>query len=92
MRTNEKFSDGTEILKTTSGRNFTYNGRKFRVSNLLKADMKDGNKYMLDEIREGGRTELMYNSVGWELLKFKTIKDARKWVRDWEWCTKGWND
>ena len=92
MKRNERHADGTEILKITSGRNFTYNDRKFHVSDLLKADMKDGNKYMLKEIRECGRTELMYNSIGWELLKFKTIKDARRWVRNWEWCTKRWDD
>lgn len=88
MRTNERTFDGEEILKLRGGRNFTFHGRKFHVANLYKADEKDGNKYMLEEITKDGRMELMHNSIGWELLKFKTIKDARAWVRDWEWCTK----
>lgn len=92
MRTNERDCEGNEILRNRGGRSFTFHGRKFYVADLCKADMKDGNKYLLEEIREGGRIELMHNSIGWELLKFKTIKDARAWVRDWEWCTKAWND
>lgn len=91
MRTNEKWADGTEILRITSVRNFTYHGRKFMVGNLCKADIKDGKKYCLYEVEKDDSLELMHNSIGWDLLKFKTIKDARRWVRDWDWCTVAWD-
>lgn len=91
MRTNEKWADGTERLSITSGRSFTYNGRKYHVSDLPKSDQKDGNKYCIDEVMKDGRFELMHCSIGWDLLKFKTIKDARRWIRDWDWCTVAWD-
>ena len=77
-----------DSLKITSGRNFTFHNRKFRVADLPKADQSDNKKYMIQEITKDGSSNLMYNSIGWELLKFPTIKEARRWIRDWEWCTK----
>ena len=92
MRTNARLEDGTENLRITSGRSFTYHGREFIVDDLCKADIKDGRKYCLYEVREDNHLELMYWSIRWDLLTFETIKDAREWVRDWEWCTMGLND
>lgn len=77
-----------ENLKITSGRNFTFHNRKFRVADLPKADQKGNKKYMIQEITKDGSCNLMYNAIGWELLKFPTIKEARRWVRDWEAYTK----
>ena len=77
-----------ESLKITSGRNFSFHNRKFRVADLPKADRTDGKKYMIQEITKDGSCSIMYNSINWEMLKFPTIKEARRWISDWEWCTK----
>lgn len=77
-----------ESLKITSGRNFSFHNRKFHVADLPKADQKDGEKYMIQEIMKDGSYSIMHNSINWEMLKFPTIKEARRWVSDWEWCTK----
>lgn len=92
MRTHKLLADGTEDLRITSGRRFTYNGRKFLVGDVDKCDIKDGRKYCLYEVRKGNRLEPMFWSIKWDLLTFTTIKDAREWVRDYEWCTRGLND
>ena len=43
---------------------------------------------MIQEIMKDGSYSIMHNSINWEMLKFPTIKEARRWVSDWEWCTK----
>lgn len=78
-----------DSLKITSGRNFSFHNRRFHVADLPKADQKDGEKYMIQEItKDGSSCNIMYNSINWEMLKFPTIKEARRWISDWEWCTK----
>lgn len=84
MRTNEKWADGTERLQITSNRDFSFSGVRYHVSDLPMADReRTGFRYCLDIISPDGRWDLAHDTASWEMLKFKTIKDARRWVRDW---------
>lgn len=64
-------------------RNFTYNGRKYRIADLYKQDAKPGMKYLITAWVDG-QWKSMYNTAGWYLEQFKTIKDAQRYVRDWD--------
>lgn len=89
MRKNEKLADGSELLRITSCRDFSYEGVRYHVSDLCKADAGPENyKYCLDIVDPDGSYSLAHDGITWQLLKFKTIKDARRWVRDWYWNVK----
>ena len=63
---------------------FTYNGRKYNVQNLLKADKRnDKEKYYL-QIEVNGFWKTAYNNIGWGVEHFTTIKEAQRYVRDWD--------
>lgn len=89
MRKNEKWADGSEILRITSNRNFSYAGVRYHVSDLCRQDAgPEGFRYCLDIVDPDGGLHLAHDGISWDLLKFKTIKDARRWVRDWFWNVK----
>lgn len=79
-------------LSRKGGRRFTKNGRKFYVGNLdcRKIADENGNKYMLYEIMQDDKFEVMYDSLGWKMCKFKTISEAREYVDNWEFLLKAW--
>ncbi|MDX8417376.1 hypothetical protein [Absicoccus intestinalis] len=77
-----------EYLKITSGRNFSFHNREFHVADLPKQDQTDGNKYMIQEVMKDGSYNLCFNELNWDLLKFPTIKEARRFVSYEEWCIK----
>lgn len=82
MRKNERLADGTERLIIRNTRNFTYNGRKYYIADLDLADRERTRmKYMITEVIDGKYT-IMHNCIDWELPKFKTLKDAMRYVRD----------
>ena len=84
-----------ETMKTLTingRRQFRYNGRKFYVTDLLKADRTDGRKYYVQEVGEDGRFHIMYNALGCEIEKFATIKDAQRFVRNWDFLMRRWED
>ena len=83
MRTNDRWPDGAERLRISSGRGFRFHGRRFWVGDLAKQDRKNGDKYLLYEIKND-REKIMHDKFTCEMLTFKTIKDARQWVRDSE--------
>lgn len=92
MRKNEKWQDGTEILRITSNRNFSYAGVRYYVSNTCRQDAgPEGFRYNLNIVDPDGSLSLACDAISWETLKFKTIKDARRWVRDWFWNIKKWD-
>ena len=65
-------------------RNFKYNGKQYQVVDLMKADRENGKKYAVAIVNENGFARLAYNIFGWELEKFSTIKEAQRYVRDWD--------
>lgn len=75
-----------QILTINSGRYFTFNNRRYAVCDLNTNNGKDenGNKYYLQEILPGDKWRILYNNLCWEMVKFKTIKAARRYVRDWD--------
>ena len=50
----------------------------------MKADRENGKKYAVAIVNENGFAKLAYNIFGWELEKFSTIKEAQRYVRDWD--------
>ena len=65
-------------------RNFTYNGKKYRVMNLCKQDLEGNRKYFVSILQSNGFYSPAHNVAGWDLVKFETIKDAQRYVRDWD--------
>ena len=66
-------------------RDFTYNGKKYHKTDLPKADRVDDKKYFISFVDANGIYKPAYCNIGWELEKFKTIKEAQRYVRDWDW-------
>ena len=64
-------------------RDFKYNGVRYRVQNLMKQDRKGKEKYYL-MMEKNGFLQPAYNNIGWELEHFTTIKEAQRYVRDWD--------
>lgn len=64
-------------------RDFTYNGKKYHIQDLPKQDRTDGMKYCICFVING-LYRLAYNNIGWNIEKFATIKDAQRYVRDWD--------
>lgn len=84
-----------ETMKTLTingRRQFRYNGRKFYVTDLLKADRKDGLKYYVREVDADGMYHTLYNALGCVIEKFTTIKEAQRYVRDWDFLMRRWED
>lgn len=66
-------------------RNFTYKGRKFYVQDNPKRGRKnDDDNYFLSEEWENGMLYILYERYSYDIPKFKTIKDAQRYVRDYE--------
>ena len=53
-------------------------GKRYYVCDMCKQDIKGEERYNL-EVEKDGRYRLCYGSF-FELLKFKTIKDAQRYV------------
>lgn len=73
-------------LKTgriNSNRRFNAFGFKFFVQDIPSGgwERKEGYKYNLYTIDACGFYRLVYDKITLEVLKFKTIKDAQRWVR-----------
>lgn len=66
-------------------RNFTHNGKKYYIADLPQADRdkSEGDKYYIT-IVEDDRYRIAFNNIGWNVERFKTIKDAQRYVRDWD--------
>ena len=67
------------MLKPTSKRRFSYNGRRYMVQN--RPDKGPAEKYYLCEVLPGGVLAPLYNKFGWRLEYFKTIKEAQVYVK-----------
>lgn len=66
-------------------RNFTYNGRKYHVENNPKyGRMRETDNYYLTEVDEFGNTKILFENIGWDMPMFETIKEAQRYVRDWD--------
>ena len=68
-------------MRITSGRKFSYNGRKYYIQNT--GHKEKNQKYMIQEVRDG-RYICLCNKLGYDMPTFETIKDARRYVRDWD--------
>lgn len=66
-------------------RNFKYNGKRYHIMNLPKQDQEGKKKYCISFVDDNGFIKLAYNNIGWALEKFETIKEAQRYVRDWDW-------
>lgn len=64
-------------------RDFTFNGKKYHVQDLPKQDRADGMKYCICFVIKGFYV-LAYNKLGWNIEKFASIKDAQRYVRDYD--------
>lgn len=74
------------LFRTNSNRRFKFEGKTYYVGNITTKPTKKGElKYLLYEILPGDKWVLQYD-LCYELLKFKTIRDAQRYVRDWA-CT-----
>lgn len=71
------------MMKITSKREFTCEGRKWRVCNVPKVDQKKPEeKYYVTIRDENGYYASAYNTINWEQAPyFKTIKEAQFYVR-----------
>lgn len=66
-------------------RNFTNNGRRYYVQNNPKYGRKrENDNYYLTEVDESGNTKILYENIGWEIPKFETIKEAQRYVCEWD--------
>lgn len=66
-------------------RSFTNNGRRYYVQNNPKYGRKrETDNYYLTEVDESGAMKILYENIGWEIPKFETIKEAQRYVRDWD--------
>lgn len=63
-------------------RRFSFNGKKYFIQDLPKADVVDGRKYYIT-VYENGWWKIAY-AFGVDIQKFETIKDAQRYVRDWD--------
>lgn len=71
-------------MRIDGRRNFKYNGKRYWVQNLPKQDKKaDNEKYYL-LVESEGFWKPAYNTCGWVLEHFTTIKEAQRFVRDWD--------
>ena len=69
-------------MTINGNRQFRYNGKRYLVQDLPKADVVDGRKYYIT-VFENGRWKIAY-AFGVDIQKFATIKDAQRYVRDWD--------
>lgn len=67
------------MLKPTSKRRFSYNGRRYMVQN--RPDKGPAEKYYLCEVLPSGVLLPLYNKFSWRLEYFKTIKEAQVYVK-----------
>lgn len=58
-------------------RKFNYNGRRYLIQ-------KDPKGYYITAETDNGTYGLLYNIYNWNIEYFKTIKDAQRYVRDWD--------
>ena len=71
------------LLRTNSNRRFRFEGKTYYVGNITTKPTKKGEpKYLLYEILPDDKWVLQYDWF-YELLKFKAIRDAQRYVRDW---------
>lgn len=75
-----------KVFRIDGRREFCYNGRKFRVQNLCEADKKTPKEkyYLTVREKKDGYFSPAYNNTSWNLEHFETIKDAQRYVRDWD--------
>lgn len=71
-------------MRIDGRRRFKYNGRKYQIMNLPKADMEGKKKYYIAFVVEGGFYKVAYNNICWNMEKFETIKEAQIYVRNWD--------
>ena len=64
-------------MTINSNRTFQYNGFKYYIQTVGKK------QYAITRIIND-RPVLMYNKIGWDMPTFSTIKDAKRYVRDWD--------
>ena len=64
-------------------RRFNHNGRRYLVQDLPKQDRRGKEKYFLT-FEVNGFWKTAYNNIGWNIEHFNTIKDAQRYVRDWD--------
>ncbi len=62
-------------------------GKRYLVTDLYKQDMRDGYRYYMMVANNAGNYKICYSSM-LEILKFRTIKEAQRYVRDWEFIIK----
>lgn len=71
-------------MTINGNRRFNYNGKKYLIQDLPKQDRTDGKKYFITVDAGDGFFKIAYNVTGWTMEKFSTIKDAQRYVRNWD--------
>ena len=59
-------------------RRFIYNGIKYYIQTIGKK------QYSISRIEKDGRFTQLYNNIVWDMPIFDNIKDAKRYVRDWD--------
>lgn len=70
-------------MTINGNRRFNYNGKRYLIQDLPKQDRTGNNKYYIT-LEVNGIWKIAYNVTGWTLEKFATIKDAQRYVRNWD--------
>lgn len=68
-------------MTINGNRRFNYNGKKYFIQDLPKQDRVDGKKYFIT-FEQNGFFKVAYNNITWNIEKFRTIKEAQRYVRD----------
>ena len=68
-------------MTINGNRRFNYNGKRYFIQDLPKADRADGKKYFIT-CDVNGIWRTAYNNITWNIEKFRTIKEAQRYVRD----------
>lgn len=72
-------------MTINGNRKFNFNGKSYYVQTNPKSNRESENdNYYLTLVTDSGMSLVLYNCCGWDVPKFKTIKEAQKYVVDWE--------
>ena len=70
-------------MTINGNRRFNYNGRRYLIQDLPRQDRTGNNKYFIT-FEKDGIFQTAYNNIVWNIEKFATIKDAQRYVRNWD--------
>ena len=70
-------------MTINGNRRFNFNGKRYFIQDLPKQDREYGKKYFIT-FDVNGIWKTAYNNICWNIEKFATIKDAQRYVRNWD--------